>query len=332
MIPARPSQIAIPHPLIGLTLALAASLLGCSKSPPTGPPAAAPVALSGRTIAAEAGSGFGSATFYPLVVGNLWTYEGGGVGHIVSGGGEPPPWVDLQYAFSESHRLIGMTYHEGTAYVVEEQINQSIPEGENGPWTAWSRLRQDPTGLFALDTLLLEPPPLEGGARLYPASTSQSGPALRIDFGPWVAQGASKASLARFADRVEMLRMFVRGFVDHRGEPASPAGAEVRFLAYPLHVGQSWSNRSDFPWPSRVDGVETLNTPAGRFTAYRIDIVPGGTPLEEGEWVHVWYSRAGYLGYSIRTYAQGTDENGEPTGVTYVFDDSMFVTSVQIAR
>jgi hypothetical protein len=54
--------------------------------------------------------------------------------------------------------------------------------------------------------------------------------------------------------------------------------------------------------------------------------------VQEGEWVRVWYSRSGYLGYSIHTFTEETDANGDLTGNTFVADDSMMVTSVQVAR
>ncbi len=331
MIPARPSPSRTSYSVLILILLLALLFSGCSKSPPSAPLAVGQAIPAGRDFVAGAGAGFGSGTFYPLIVGNLWTYQGGNVLRAVNGDGGAP-WDDLQFAFQESRHLIGTTHHEGTAYVVEEQVDRYIPEGEYGPYTAWFRYRQDPMGLFGLDTLLLVPPPLDSGGSTAAAPAIARGHALAIDIGPWVAHGAKSASLERFVGRIETLRKLVRGSADRQGEATSPGGLEIQLLAYPLYPGQSWSNRPDFPWPSSVNRVESLDTPAGRFTAYRIDIVPGGTPLEPGEWVRAWYSRAGYLGYSIHTFSQETDANGDPTGVTYVYDDSMYVSSVQISR
>jgi hypothetical protein len=242
-----------------------------------------------------------------------------------------PPVDDFNYAFSETHRLIGTTHHEGAVYVVEEQVHHSVPESYLGPTTWWSRLRQDRFGLFVLDTLLREPPVIDG-VRVAAATGHRAGHPYRIDSAAWRRNGLDDASLERFADRVEMLREAVRGIIRRGAGPTTPAGLELRFLVYPLHPGTSWSIRPDFPWPAWVDGVEDLDTPAGKFPAYRIGVNPFGTALQDGEWIYLWYSRQGYLGYSLHASALATGPDGEPTGDVYVLDDWMRVTSVQAAR
>jgi hypothetical protein len=77
--------------------------------------------------------------------------------------------------------------------------------------------------------------------------------------------------------------------------------------------------------------VEDLNTPAGKFPAYRIGVNPGAT-LQDGESIYLWYSRQGFLGYSLHTFALATDPDGEPTGDVYVLDEGMKVTSVQVVQ
>jgi len=314
---------------------IAAALLtmcftGCSKSPPLEPPSNGGVAASASKATAAGAAGYGSGSFYPLAIGNRWSYEGGGIALVLPGDGSPPV-EDFSYAFTETHRLIGTTHHEGTAYVVEEQVNHSVPESYFGPTTWWSRMRQDRFGLFVLDTLLQSPPTIDG-ARLAASSGYQASHPYRIDTAAWAHMGSNDPSLERFADRVEMLREAVRGIIRRGAGPGVPTGLELRFLVYPLHPGTSWSTRPDFPWPVWVDGIENLETPAGKFPAYRIGVNPFGTSLQDGEWIYLWYSRQGYLGYSIHTYALATGPDGEPTGAVYVLDDSMKVTSMEVAR
>lgn len=318
-----------PFSVIAVTL-LALCFTGCSKSPPLDPLSKARVEASASSATAAGAAGYGSASFYPLYVGNSWSYEGGGTARVLPGDGSPPV-EDFRYAFTETRRLIGTTHHGGTAYVVEEQVHHSVPESYFGPTTWWSRMRQDRSGLFALDTLLQSPPVIDG-ARAAASPTYQGSHPYRIGSTAWLHDGSNDPSLERFADRVEMLREAVRGIIRRGAGPAAAAGLELRFLVYPLHPGLSWSTRPDFPWPVWVDGVEDLNTPAGRFPAYRIGVNPFGTTQPDGEWIYLWYSRQGYLGYSIHTSAPATGPDGEPTGITYVFDDSMRVTSVQVAR
>jgi hypothetical protein len=116
----------------------------------------------------------------------------------------------------------------------------------------------------------------------------------------------------------------------HGRRPIEPKGVERTLLDYPLRIGKSWSIRPDFPWPARVSRFEILSTPAGRIPAVRIDINPFGDLLGEGEWVRVWYSRKGFLGYSLHFVSEGTNLDGSPSGVIYTADEWMMVTSVQI--
>ncbi len=316
------SKMVLPAALI-----LLISLGGCSKtSPPTGLPAGYSAAADASRGGAAAASGFGSGSFYPLAIGNAWSYAGGGVLRLVSG---PGSYLDnYGWAFTESRRLIGTTHHEGTAYTVEEQVHQDVSE-YNGPWTFWVPLRQDSHGFFSRDTYLQEPPVLDGN-RVASNGAKPGTPPLHLT--AFAARHGKDASVERLAARVEKLRELARGFMRGDRNSSTAAAWETQLLGYPLRPGQTWSARMDIPWPVTVDRVEQLETPAGRFQAYRLDINPGGNFVHEGEWVRVWYSRSGYLGYSIHTFVEQTDENGDPTGNTFVVDDSMYVTSVQVAR
>jgi hypothetical protein len=273
--------------------------------------------------------GLGWSSFYPLGVGGEWTYEGGGAVTVVADG--DPPVSDYKYAFTETHTLIGNTHHEGTKYVVEEQVHHEIPEGLYGPVTWYDRLREDRTGLYSLDTLLQSPPPLDGGGGVKFAATLTERP-FRFDVTAWRGARVGDASLVRLADRVELLREAVHGVLRGRRPPNTPTGVELRRLVYPLRIGTSWSIRPDFPWPARVDRFEFLKTPAGRIPAFRIEINPFGNLLQEGEWVRVWYSQFGYLGYSLHSFSEGTNTDGSPSGVTYALDESMKVASIHFGR
>ncbi len=308
-------------------LALLITVSGCSKPSPMSPPTEYSAAADAARDGVAAASGFGSGSFYPLAVGNAWSYSGGGILRLISG---PGSYLDnYSYAFIESHRLIGTTHYEGTAYTVEEQVHREIPEGIYGPGTWWIPLRQDTQGLFSLDTFLQEPPVLDGD-RVAADGTKSGAPHFYL--AAFAARHSKGASIERFAARVERLREAARGIMRGAGTSSTASVSETQLLGYPLRPGQTWSARTDIPWPVTVNRVEQLETPAGRFQAYRLDINPGGNSVHEGEWVRVWYSRSGYLGYSIHTFVEQTDENGDPTGNTFVADDSMFVTSVHVVR
>jgi hypothetical protein len=315
------------QPLNAVICFLLASLLGCSNSSTFEPQ---PTGEAAGRDAWAAASGYGSGSFYPLNIGNIWDYQGGGTLRALSGDGGLPG-DELTYAFTETRRLIGTTHHEGTPYIVEEQIHHEIPESPYGPFTSWFRLRQDPQGLFGLDTLLQDPPEMDGNRTVAAAARPFTRHTLGVDVASLRHGNTSTASIERFATRVEMFQDVARGLA-RRGDSPSPSGLELKILVYPLHPGLAWSTRPDFPWPFRVNRMDILDTPAGRISAFRIDVNPFGNLIQEGEWIRVWYSRSGFVGYSIHTFSEGTDEDGEPTGITFVADESMWLTSMHLER
>ncbi|HET9951144.1 MAG TPA: hypothetical protein VFS09_05045, partial [Candidatus Eisenbacteria bacterium] len=65
--------------------------------------------------------------------------------------------------------------------------------------------------------------------------------------------------------------------------------------------------------------------------AARVDIFPP-FQMNEDEWVRVWYSRSGYLGYWIRfVYLESDEPGGEPIR-RHIIDDVMSVTQIEIER
>jgi hypothetical protein len=310
-------------PVIPLALSV---LVGCSGPTPTGPQVSTGSSLAAKAAAADA-AGYGSGSFYPLSVGNTWTFGGEGMLRFFEDGVQTEP--EWTYAFTETRSLIGITLQKGRSYFVEEQVRHEIPERDTGPFTWWSCKRQDASGLYFLATLFGAPPDLESGVAVAsPAAGLER--ALRIDTASMSRSARADIALNRLADRLEFLRGVVQAF--GRGDTTRPAEGELLELVYPVRVGASWNILPDEPWPARVERVETLDTPAGRLMAYRIEINPGGTTVHEGEWARVWYSREGFLGYSIRLSAPVTNETGEPTGAIYVADDSMMVTSISTSR
>lgn len=294
-------------------------VLGCSSRNPV-----RPVPRGGADLAAGSPSagaaGFGSGAFYPLSVGNAWNYAGGG---IVSYLGNDGPVPYFTWAFTESDRLVGTVVQNEATYFVREEVTRQVPDDGYGPFTYWTRMRQDAAGLYFADSLLFDS--AEGTGTSLAAVTR--GP--RLDFTRPGSSARTAIALARLADRVAYLRGVVRGLASRS---STPGAIELLELSYPLRIGATWDIRPDVPWPATVEKVEILDTPAGSMNAYRIGINPGGTMIHEGEWARVWYSRDGYLGYSIHTFIIGTDENGDPTGETYVADDSLRVASLAISR
>jgi hypothetical protein len=89
------------------------------------------------------------------------------------------------------------------------------------------------------------------------------------------------------------------------GSGPNPYPYERRLLAYPVHTGAKWVIEDPkFSDPhlshlvtAEVEGMELLDTPAGRLRAWKIRVRDGGHL--PGEEQFVWYGPQGYLGWKV---------------------------------
>jgi hypothetical protein len=330
LLPFLARHFLVPTPILNIRALLAVVLAfgtatGCSNSSNLDPLER----HAGRLLATKPNgvstAGYGSASFYPLEIGNEWTYGG----HIsfVSFGAHPTPQGDtlVSLEFTESHRLVGAEEREGRSYLVREEYRaEAEPFGSET--VTWSRLRQDRTGLYAADVDASEPPSAVGSPSTSSIRTLAT-ERLATTFGSALAaKGVPQAAIERLQERWENARAAVRGSRTALTRGGGPLGGELTWLQYPLRPGTGWDIRSDFPWPAHVDRIEVLYTPAGRMPAYRIETDPFGTTVGQGEWIRLWYGRSGYLGYSIHLVEPLTSQGDAYT----VIDDSMFLTAVHL--
>ena len=299
-------------------------LAGCSKSVPFDPLQAQGTLTTSGADAAAAG-GFGSATFYPLALDNTWNYEGTFHLALVNPDGTPAGEPDEIQAV-EADRIIGTEVINGVPYFVREEVLNESPDPHTGQWVAWSRMRQDRSGLFAAEVNVDVSPTLQTSTARYAAPSARRGRPT-LDVAVLEKHGLSKANAAAFAARFERLRDAARGWSRSADATHASQAGELTWLLYPLHIGVEWNIRPDMPWPARVDRVERIVSKMGPLTAYRIETVPLGIPLLEGEYVRLFYGRVGYIGYSIHSSFQVTDENGQPTGVTAIVDDTRLLAA-----
>lgn len=306
--------------LLGVVLVTVS--FGCSKPPPVGPNADGDIALHAGGEGALAG--YGSGVFYPLQQGDRWSYEGDARFTILRPGADP---IELHYRYTESHTIRGTELRDGHEYVLREQVRDELVEPDGDTWTTWTRMRQDRTGLFAAQDAF-DPPVDVSGSRAMREIASVGGRPL--DFSALRDGGFTDASLAQFAERVARLREFARtGGVARRRLADLPG--ELTWLLYPLRPGTEWNIVPGLVWPARVTGLEVLRTPAGALPAYRIEVNPGGFNTE-GEWARLWYGRAGYIGLSLRVISEAVDADGRPNGMILMFDDTMMITALDLAR
>lgn len=308
-------------------LMLLATFLGCSTATPVQPDRRMDHAISsvGSTPLA---SGFGAASFYPLKVGNRWEYSGESrfalVDPEVYGG---PVVVDVRY--TESHSILGEEERDGHVYALREEVREVQSGSYFGSGKSWSRMRQDRSGLYAAN-MPQEPPSITTSAGATQA-TSVHG-LLPGEVTAFRERGFSEDAIARFTARIVRLRMAARGAGRALSERGRDSDAELTWLLYPLRLGAEWNMVPGLEWPARVGRIETLETRSGRLVAYRIETNPGGEPMKEGEYVRLWYGRAGYVGYSLHLWDVATDADGNPTRVTATFDDTMILTDAELRR
>ncbi len=201
---------------------------------------------------------------YPLRIGNHWHYATTWRLQFL-----PEVWdTVIVYHGVTTRDLVCSQSIAGQDYIVERQVS-SQPPG-----VRWLRYRQDPSGLYLANVMLGQPPPCALPAM--PSGRSPSVPASpRLPSSVW----------EDFEARTEVLRSPPTGISRSEGRTAGP-----------LHAGAKWMVNSGMQ--ARVEGVEVLRLPAGRFVAYRVGL--RSENMRPGEESVVWYGRSGYLGSHAR--------------------------------
>lgn len=301
---------------IGVLAALLPVLTGCTTDRPAAhriadPPLGVSAATAGH--------------FYPLEQGHRWSYAGETTIRIRLNDGSPPSELVLQV--DEERVIDGIERRSDRDYLIERQT--TIESLDPTPIVSWVRYRQDRTGLYEADVALSEPPVDAGpgpglatNARPQRSAPSALLTGLSPDLRPYLAAAWGRLEAKRLAATAAL----GRGRFPARGVVGEGAPSELTRLQYPLHPGQAWDIRLDPPFASRVERQETLDTPAGRFAAWRIRVLPPELgPTDE---VVSWYSRCGYLGLRIHIETELADPSG-PLG-TLTLDQEMVLTGLDI--
>ena len=317
----HPRLLARPLTLI-LTVALAFPLAGCGidHHHPMNPMQA----MGGATAVAPAGASKDFALppglkdgarggqrrgFYPLVIGNRWSYAARFTITIYDSAGNAS--IDYDLATSIDRELKQRVTLNGRDYT-EEVSARSTPEWIN-PLLSSVFYRQDLAGLYeadfpiraASDVSSAGVMPIEG-----PGPAQVSAYAARRNEAVLRAVGGkiSPRVLAGLLDRLDratgaaLVPSRWGGALDH----------EITRLAYPLHVGAHWVIRAEPRFESTVEQIGPVNEPAGRFVAARIRI--DSEFFGPRDQVHLWYGRDGFLKLAAQTESPLTNERGEMIG------------------
>jgi hypothetical protein len=329
------------RPVLAATLMLMITAGGCSGplEPARGTFSSPALTVQDRNglVAPGVSSGRsqGAAGFYPLDLGNQWHYRQRFSIQILPDGAPPGPPIVIPSTIDRD--LICVESRSNARYIVEHshQIEYS-PLGTR-TFDTWVRYRQDKSGLYEADVTIGEIPVCEGAGPVAHASRQRSDPidseeaALRAAL--FAAPGlknreAYRAAWVETHRRLETARQALGSSRSSQGVPtASLLPNEITRLRYPLHPGTSWVIREDPLFAAAVEGIDAVDLPAGRFSAYRVRIdLPGG----ENDRVHFWFSRSGFLKLEFHGEGVATDDSGRIIGIV-IDEETEELTGLKLA-
>jgi hypothetical protein len=280
----------------------------------------------------------GRKGFFPLDIGNCWTYTGSLATRI-----EGDSLMSLQL-FGEQRKLTGTEVLFGRTYVVEEQKQwpRLSPFPPSDSTTYWVRYRQDRAGLYEADVPLIQPPDarLRAYAQAGKSERSQGVAGLadwhHLEARVLAAKGeAYQPAVRELIRKVQAAHAALRYARLHppKGIGGPPGGAlpnELTRLKYPLHPGQEWTLRAEpIVFTSRVERHEVLRLPAGRMPGFRIRILIEG--LDPSDEVFMWYGRKGFLRMRYLIKSVATDPEGNPIG-TLISERHLGLESIELIR
>jgi hypothetical protein len=286
----------------------------CDITEAGGDTAEAPAALQGEDLllsGAKVPGNPGQGAFYPLALGNTWSYTGG---RSMSIGDTPPYAVSVE----ETRTIAEMEELFGRDYFLEERVSVDLGVvGGPDTFTYWYRYRQDRAGLYEADVSITDPPGGGSWDVLWERAAADARPA-----------GASALDRARTAHfrKLEAVNQLL-GRRTRSGMLAGPPGGimpdEIQRLKYPLHVRQEWTIREEPLFWSVAQRMEVLDLPAGMMNGWRISVY--SELFGDDDLVYLWYGRAGFLGMTAHLESKSVDLYGSV--ITVVSDEELFLES-----
>lgn len=276
----------------------------------------------------------GPRGFFPLEIGNHWTYDGLTVMRNLRYGDSLLSTVDSLF-ITEERTITETEELFGREYVVENQesymggcINQEY----------WIRYRQDKAGLYEADYSITDPPGSE--TIQSPPVLSKSGGAGWNEIWEKVSSSAPRGELQSYTRAWTLLqekRLAVKSVIRsaniERPVETSPPGGiaedELLRLKYPLRPGQEWEIREEPYFAAEVEAHEVLDLGPGMIEGYRIRLESG--LYDDNDFVYMWYGRTGFLRQHIHLETEVVNFEGEVTGVL-IADEHLSLDSVELER
>jgi hypothetical protein len=329
----------------------AAGILSCgSDLKPTEPESSATAELTeleGDGLSLGAGEPSGHRGFFPLDIGNRWTYQTQYFTLVISDSCDIltdsvtvcAGWGSIGWG-GERRELIGTEELFGREYMIEQWTSwpQIIWDGDTA--RSWIRYRQDRAGLYEADVPLGQRPGTVGTlAAVDHESVRPPGQRLSADLeknGAHLTPAQAAAydvAMERIQRKLEVVAVAQawhghspRSFGGRRG---GALDSELARLKYPLHPGQNWTIRQDPLFTSQVIGHDVLELPAGKLGGWRIQIESG--LFDPDDRVYIWYGRAGFLRLSVSLQSVAVDEWGNRIGTAF-YQESSELESFELVR
>ena len=294
------------NPLVLVGAASILTLAGCVQL--MAPKAAPEVRAFASPLAQE------SSLFYPLDIGNHWGYENTLSIVITPTGGTPGDPSVFESALDVD--LVGTEERFGRQYTVQRESDP-----QNG-YSSDFLYRQDKTGLFNADP----EPSTSARAHDVDAIVARLGGAATPS-----VQRAYRAAAARLMVKQAALRTAALHGARSAGigAIAEALSGEITLLRYPLAVSKSWHVREDPLFVYTVEGQETIDLPAGRFSGWRIRI--DSELFGPDVAAHVWYGHDGLLRLELQAAGEITDDTGAVIG-TMVSDQIQALSEISLVK
>lgn len=318
----------------------AAGILSCgSDVKPTEPDTSAAADLTrieSEGLSLGVGEHPGHRGFFPLAIGNTWTYKTQFSWTVQPDScGTPCVGIGRIEQGHETRELVGTETLFGREYVVEEQTHWSdwgIPfdtihidtiQAMTSPTEYRVYYRQDRAGLYEADASVGQPLGTVGGLAAdhgepAPEAIERVSKTLQRK-GMHLTAVEAAAYDAAYARLQEKLHVVAAALAWHGHRPGPLGGRrggvldfELTLLKYPLHPGQRWVIGDSPLFTSRVIRHDVLQLPAGRLGGYQIRIE--SELFGPKDTVTIWYGRAGFLKLSGLLHGEALDEWGNHIG------------------
>lgn len=281
---------------------------------------------SGDRVVSDMGVQSSNGLFYPLDIGNHWSFDRSITTQTIPNEGQPgDPYLGESTMDVD---LVGTAERFGRQYVVQRETHHVL----STEFSLDFLYRQDRGGLYNADpepsaTTSAPDPVVERVVERLTPNTSRM--AERLAYQQALRRVWEMRERIERVARVGRMPVVGRTSVGSSAEARpGPLDGEIALLRYPLHPGSTWNVREDPLVVYLVEANERVALRAGDFTAYRIRIDWPGV-FGPNDQALVWYGRDGLLKLQVHVEGQAVDADGNVYGKV-VSDELQELTALSL--